>query len=200
LVSEEADGIVSLGSGPLRVSLDPFDGSKAYEFGIPPGTIFGIFEGGNDPSQFNGDKVLAAGVFIYRHSLELILTVGNETFRITANAIHPLFEIASRRVLICANLSNMANWATGWQAYFSSRLLNPTDPGKYNVRWYGSLAAHFGALLRTGGIFAYPPDSRSGYGQGHVRLIYEAIPISFIIEALGGKATDGMAPILESNH
>lgn len=196
LVSEEVDGIISLGPGNLSVSLDPFDGSKAYEFGIPPGTIFGIFDGGDDPSNFSGDRILAAGVFIYRHSLELILTVGMQTYRITANSTHPLHEITSCRALICANLSNISNWSDGWRDYFSSRILYQRHSGKYNTRWYGSLAAHFGALIRTGGIFAYPPDSRPGYSQGHLRLIYEAIPISYIIEALGGKATNGVTSIL----
>ncbi len=44
-------------------------------------------------------------------------------------------------------------------------------------------------------FFAYPPDSRLGYDQGHLRLIYEAIPISYIVEALGGRATNGNASI-----
>ena len=196
LVSEEVDGIVSIGSGNLSISLDPFDGSKAYEFGIPPGTIFGIFEGGDDPSQFSGNRVLAAGVFIYRHHLELILTVGGDTYRLTANSTNRLHEITSCNAMICANLSNMSNWTEGWRNYFTSYVLDQKGSARYNMRWYGSLAAHFGTLLRTGGIFAYPPDSRSGYSQGHLRLLYEAIPISYIIESLGGRATDGLTSIL----
>ena len=191
LVSEEVDGIVSLGTGRLSVSLDPFDGSKAYEFGIPPGTIFGVFDGGQEASEFKGDRVLAAGVFIYRHFLELILTIGGTTYRITANSTQRLQAIGSRRVLICANLSNMSSWPSGWRNYFASQVTDQTDSGEHNMRWYGSLAAHFGAVIRTGGIFAYPPDCRSGYGQGHLRLVYEAIPIAHIISALGGLATNG---------
>ena len=196
LVSEEADGIVPLGSGKLSVSLDPFDGSKAYEFGIPPGTIFGIFDTGDKPDQFSGDRVLAAGVFIYRHSLELVLAIGDNVYRISASSSQKLEGLTSRRVLICANLSNMSNWSKGWCDYIADRLLLQTDQGKHNMRWYGSLAAHFGAVIRTGGLFAYPPDSRPGYGKGHLRLVYEAIPISYIIVALGGRAIDGTKDIL----
>ena len=42
-----------------------------------------------------------------------------------------------------------------------------------------------------GGIFLYPADSRSGYETGRLRLVYEANPIAFLVEAAGGKAVDG---------
>ena len=196
LVSEEADGLEPTGSGTLSVTLDPFDGSKAYEFGIPPGTIFGIFEKGREPSDFRGDRILAAGVFIYRHNLELILSLDGRAFQISSAGAQELMEIPSRRSLVCSNLSNISKWEEGWQSYFASRVLERTAKDKHNMRWYGSLAAHFGAIVRSGGIFAYPPDSRDGYDQGHLRLLYEAIPISFIIDSLGGRASDGERAIL----
>jgi len=196
MVSEEADGLVALGKGSLTIALDPFDGSKAYEFGIPPGTIFSIYNASDRPSDFAGSKVLAAGVFIYRHTLELTLCLGNLTYRLTPSGCETLSLIPSRRALVCANFSNISKWDEGWRRYFASRVLEREGDTKHNMRWYGSLAAHFGALIRTGGLFAYPPDSRKGYDDGHLRLIYEAIPISHIIHSLGGRATNGSDPIL----
>jgi len=33
-------------------------------------------------------------------------------------------------------------------------------------------------LVLQGGLFAYPAAKRKGYEQGHLRLVYEAIPMS----------------------
>ncbi|MFN3315100.1 MAG: fructose-bisphosphatase class I, partial [Hyphomonas sp.] len=62
------------------------------------------------------------------------------------------------------------------------------------------LAAAVGELHRIllkGGVFLYPDDARPGYGNGRLRLIYESVPIAFLIEQAGGQATDGRAPILD---
>jgi fructose-1,6-bisphosphatase I len=50
-------------------------------------------------------------------------------------------------------------------------------------------------VLSRGGIFRYPRDSKNR--DGRLRLMYEANPMSFIIEQAGGAATDGHTPILE---
>ena len=49
--------------------------------------------------------------------------------------------------------------------------------------------------LLYGGIFMYPSDSRSP--KGKLRLMYECNPMAFIVEAAGGRATNGKKRILE---
>ena len=49
--------------------------------------------------------------------------------------------------------------------------------------------------LLYGGIFMYPADSR--HPKGKLRLMYECNPMAFIVEAAGGRATDGKKRILE---
>jgi fructose-1,6-bisphosphatase I len=46
-----------------------------------------------------------------------------------------------------------------------------------------------------GGIFMYPADQRSK--DGKLRLLYEANPMSFIVEQAGGKATTGTQRVLD---
>ncbi len=65
------------------------------------------------------------------------------------------------------------------------------------MRWAGSLVADSWRIFRRGGIFLYPEDSRRGYEFGRLRLVYEANPISFLIEQAGGLATDGQQNILD---
>jgi len=49
--------------------------------------------------------------------------------------------------------------------------------------------------LIKGGIFIYPADKKNRNGK--LRLMYECNPMSFLIEAAGGRATDGSQRILD---
>jgi fructose-1,6-bisphosphatase I len=64
-----------------------------------------------------------------------------------------------------------------------------------NVRYVGSLVADFHRNLLGGGVFAYPANRRSP--KGKLRLLYEASPLSMIVEQAGGAATDGNRRILD---
>lgn len=52
-------------------------------------------------------------------------------------------------------------------------------------------------IVLQGGAFLYPADRRKGYENGRLRLAYESVPIAFLMEAAGGKATDGTRRILD---
>ena len=47
--------------------------------------------------------------------------------------------------------------------------------------------------LLGGGVFYYPADAK--VPKGKLRLLYEAIPMSFLIEQAGGYASTGREPI-----
>ena len=57
------------------------------------------------------------------------------------------------------------------------------------MRWIGSLVAETFRILMRGGVFLYPADARRGYGEGRLRLVYEAHPIALIVERAGGAAS-----------
>jgi fructose-1,6-bisphosphatase I len=53
-------------------------------------------------------------------------------------------------------------------------------------------------ILMRGGVFLYPWDAREPDRAGKLRLLYEANPMSLIVERAGGKSTtDGKAAILD---
>jgi fructose-1,6-bisphosphatase I len=64
-----------------------------------------------------------------------------------------------------------------------------------NTRYVGSLVADFHRNLLGGGLFAYPANRKNK--RGKLRLLYEANPLSFIVEQAGGDATDGTGRILD---
>jgi fructose-1,6-bisphosphatase len=52
--------------------------------------------------------------------------------------------------------------------------------------------------LFGGGVFYYPADTKDPYKpSGKLRLLYEAVPMGYLIEQGGGYASTGRGPILE---
>ncbi len=72
---------------------------------------------------------------------------------------------------------------------------NATSAKPYSGRYVGSLVADFDRTIRKGGIFLYPVDSRRPHGR--LRLLYECLPLAFIMEQAGGMATNGVQRLVD---
>ncbi len=91
----------------------------------------------------------------------------------------------------------MRRWEPPVKRYIDECLAGTEGPrGKdFNMRWVASMVADVFRVLSRGGIFMYPRDSKNK--DGRLRLMYEANPMSFIVEQAGGAATDGRSRILD---
>ena len=67
----------------------------------------------------------------------------------------------------------------------------------FNTRWVASMVADVHRILTRGGVFLYPRDRKDPSKPGRLRLLYEASPMSFIVEQAGGAATNGHIRILD---
>ena len=65
------------------------------------------------------------------------------------------------------------------------------------MRWVASMVADVHRLLTRGGIFSYPLDSKCAPKGGKLRLMYEANPMSLLVEQAGGAASTGRQRMLE---
>lgn len=65
------------------------------------------------------------------------------------------------------------------------------------MRWVAAMVAEVHRILNRGGIFMYPRDNRDPSKPGKLRLMYEANPMSWLIEEAGGVATNGYERIRE---
>lgn len=67
------------------------------------------------------------------------------------------------------------------------------------MRWIASMVAEVHRILTRGGIFMYPIDAKMKEKglTGKLRLMYEANPMSFIVEQAGGMSTTGYQRILD---
>jgi fructose-1,6-bisphosphatase I len=97
------------------------------------------------------------------------------------------------------NMSNKRHWHPPVQRYVDELLAGETGPrGKdFNMRWIASMVADVHRILTRGGIFMYPWDAREPGKAGKLRLMYEANPMSFLVEQAGGAAINGVQRIMD---
>ena len=202
ILSEERADLIKHGNGKYSLALDPLDGSKSAKIGIPCGAIFGVFKNADHISDFNGSHIMMSGFFVFGINLEIYLAIDQKVYKGNWNSDHdnwdfiPLQKLPHAK-MIAINTSNKNKWDE-WLQDFYDDLVDVEDEKRksYNMRWYASMVAEIKRLILQGGLFAYPNDSRKGYENGHLRLIYEAIPMAYLIDTLGGRSTDGKKSIL----
>jgi len=208
-LSEEREQPVTLSSsGQLVCACDPLDGSSNIDTNLTIGTIFSIYPAPDDKIETNllcpGREQIAAGFFAYGPQTALLLTYGNGVFAFCFDGTQ--YRLMDWQVRIpcqtsefAINAANHRHWSARTASYID-QLIAGKQGGRgrnFNMRWAGSLVADCWRILRRGGIFLYPEDSRRGYESGRLRLVYEANPISFLVEQAGGLATDGEQDILD---
>ncbi|MDE2377452.1 class 1 fructose-bisphosphatase [Bradyrhizobium sp.] len=193
----------------ICVAIDPLDGSSNIDINMTVGTIFSILPAPDDLSlafHQRGTTQLAAGFVTYGPQTALVLTVGDGVDVFVLDRSAACFRLARCRVQIpetadefAINASNRRHWDPPVRAFIDECLAGLDGPANrdFNMRWIGSLVAEAYRILTRGGVFLYPSDARPGYGDGRLRLTYEAHPIAFIMEQAGGAASTGRERILD---
>lgn len=215
--SEEVDEpimVPAMERGEYILLFDPLDGSSNIDVNISVGTIFSVLKAPKgckaDPvlSDFmqDGTKQKAAGFVVYGPSTVLVLTTGQGVNMFTLDNRIGEFVLTKQGVSIPAdtkeyaiNMSNQRFWEKPMQDYIDDCQLGEKGPlGKrYNMRWVASMVAEVFRILVRGGIFMYPYDSRDPSKPGKLRLMYEANPMSFIVEQAGGMSSTAHERIMD---
>ena len=199
--------------GEYLLLFDPLDGSSNIDVNVTIGTIFSVLkapEGMKEPTEQDflqpGTKQVAAGYAVYGPQTVLVLTTGNGVNCFTLDREMGSWVMTQRDMRIpeetleyAINASNSRHWFPPVKRYGSELEAGKEGPrGKnFNMRWIASMVADVHRILNRGGIFMYPADARDPDKPGKLRLMYEANPMSMIIEQAGGAATDGQTRILD---
>ena len=217
MASEEMDSIHVVPNrypqGEYMLLFDPLDGSSNIDVNVSIGTIFSVLRKvgharGVSEEDFlqPGRHQAAAGYCVYGPQTMLVLTVGNGVAMFTLDRETGSWVLTQQDVQIpedtkefAINMSNMRHWAPPVRRYIDECLAGKTGPrGKdFNMRWVASMVADVHRILMRGGVFMYPWDQREPDKPGKLRLMYEANPMSFLIEQAGGMATNGTERILD---
>lgn len=215
MASEEEENIIHIPHhhilGKYVLLFDPLDGSSNIDANVSIGTIFSIYKRitpDNTPGTLDdclqaGMHQVAAGYIVYGSSTVLTYTAGSGAHCFTLEPSigefllsHENIKIPSKGKIYSINEGNYKYWHPGLKKYI--KYLQEEDEATnrpYSTRYIGSMVADIHRTLLYGGIFMYPADSRNPNGK--LRLMYECNPVAMIIEAAGGKASDGKKRLLE---
>ena len=217
MASEEMDSIHVVPNrypqGEFLLLFDPLDGSSNIDVNVSIGTIFSVLRKVGHGRGVSEDDFLqpgkhqaAAGYCVYGPQTTLVLTVGDGVAMFTLDRETGSWVLTEDQVRIpedtrefAINMSNLRHWAEPVRRYIDECLAGQEGPrGKdFNMRWVASMVADVHRILTRGGIFLYPWDKREPGKPGKLRLLYEANPMSMLVEQAGGMATNGQQRILD---
>ena len=217
MASEEMDDIHVVPNrypqGEYLLLFDPLDGSSNIDVNVSIGTIFSVLKKTTPSSDVqthdflqSGRQQVAAGYCVYGPQTTLVLTVGDGVCMFTLDKEEGAFILTQDGVQIptqtqefAINMSNMRHWDEPVKRYIDECLAGTEGVrGKnFNMRWIASMVADVHRILMRGGVFMYPWDKREPNKPGKLRLMYEANPMSWLVEQAGGASTNGHHAILD---
>ncbi|XP_015176919.1 PREDICTED: fructose-1,6-bisphosphatase 1 [Polistes dominula] len=211
LVSEENNDAIEVETEKLSkyvVCFDPLDGSSNIDCLVSVGSIFGIYKKLDNTDSSNisnalqpGRNVVAAGYALYGSATMIVLSIGHGVngfmydpaigeFILTERNM----SIPSRGNIYSINEGNESLWDTSIKNYIHSKKY-PNNGKPYSARYVGSMVADVHRTIKYGGIFLYPSTKTNPNGK--LRLLYECIPMAYLIKEAGGLASNGEIDILD---
>ena len=198
--------------GPYLLVFDPLDGSSNTDVNVSVGTIFSVLRHATAAVPTTADylqpgtRQVAAGYAIYGPATMLVLTVGKGTHGFTLDReignfilTHPNLAIPEDTSEFAINTSNARFWEPPVHRYVTECQAGKAgERGRdFNMRWIASMVAEVHRILMRGGVFMYPRDTKDASKPGRLRLMYEANPISLLIEQAGGAASTGRRRLMD---
>lgn len=212
--SEEEDtSVAGDADGKYIVSFDPLDGSSNIEINSLIGTIFSIMHApagmaADDPDMFKqpGHQQVCAGYVLYGPATILAMTTGKGTHFYVLDRTHGGYLRVEKNVQIpkdthefAINMSNQRFWQQPMKNYIADLLKGKEGVrGKnFNMRWIAAMVGDVHRVLTRGGLFTYPADTKDPKKPYKLRLMYEANPMSFLVEQAGGLSVTSEGRIMD---
>jgi len=192
LASEEQPDLLTFpgSASGLGVTIDPLDGSSLIGVNLAVGTIVGIYRGS---PMCPGNEMLGAMYVLYGPltTLTYSLREGVHEFALDDGGVFVLQEedVTIPEGKIYAPGALRRDYLPAHRGF-----IEKLEEEGYKLRYSGSFVADVHQILHKGGVFTYPPFA--GNERGKLRLLFEAIPMGFIVSQAGGAASDGRRDLL----
>ncbi len=188
---EQPDVLTFVGStSDLGLTIDPLDGSSLIGVNLAVGTIVGIYRG-NVLSP--GEGMLGAMYVLYGPltTLTYCLRGGVHEFALDDQGEFILQEegVTIPEGKIYAPGALRRDYLPAHREFIEG-----LEAEGYKLRYSGSFVADVHQILHKGGVFTYP--AFAGNERGKLRLLFEAIPMGFIVSQAGGAVSDGRRDLL----
>ncbi|HOH72553.1 MAG TPA: class 1 fructose-bisphosphatase [Syntrophales bacterium] len=194
--SEEQDQIIQIGKGQEKyfVTADPLDGSSLVDTNLAIGTIIGIHNG---TMYGKGRETMVAALYItYGPLITMVYSAGKGTHEFVLNREGEyVLSQENIRLREKGDIYSLGGLRKDWTPEHL-RFVADLEAAGYKLRYSGGFVPDINqVLIKNGGVFTYPALRKSP--QGKLRLLFELLPMAFLIEQAGGEATDGKRRILD---
>ena len=193
-VSEEQSTAVDVGadpddSGAVAVAVDPLDGSSNVRSNNPTGTIVGVYDA---PLPAGGDDLVGSAYVLFGPTTRMVVARDGR--------VQEYLLDDGARTLLTADLTlpaeptvyGFGGGRDAWPAPFRTYAESVAEELK--LRYGGAFVADVTQVLSYGGVFAYP--ALTDATRGKLRTLFEAIPVANVVEAAGGRSSDGERSLL----
>ncbi|CDJ42603.1 sedoheptulose-1,7 bisphosphatase, putative [Eimeria tenella] len=206
--SEEETALQEVNAnGSLVVCWDPLDGSSIIDCNWSVASIFGIWRIGENGLQWNGPDTLinstgrqqvAAVLVIYGPRTTALLSVCGVTVDLQLDAEGGAPVILRGPCCIKKNgakIFSPANLRAAQDLPAYQKMVQQWMEKKYTLRYTGGLGPDVYQLFVKGhGVFCNPASDEA---PAKLRLAFEVAPIAFIVEAAGGRSSNGKRSALD---
>lgn len=187
IASEDSTEPRDTGTG-VAVAIDPLDGSSNITSNNLVGTIVGVYDA---PLPAAGSALVAAAYVVYGPITTMVVAADGT---VTELAIRDGDVLTLDRHVTLPDdpvVYGFGGAPAAWTPGFRSFAEEIKDELK--LRYGGAMVGDVNQVLSYGGLFSYPAlDDRP---EGKLRLQFEAIPMGAIIEAAGGRSSNGSRPL-----
>lgn len=185
--------------GRLSVAFDPLDGSSIVACNWAVGTIVGIWEAKRLVGVC-GREMVGAVVTVYGPRTTMFVAVGDRWGKSGRRVVEFTLgedgwsvslvpgDVKEGKLFAPANLRATQDHA-GYQ-----RLIAWYMKERYTLRYTGGMVPDVTQILTKGyGVFTSPASNKA---PPKLRLLYEVLPMAYVIEACGGRSSDGGGSVL----
>ena len=196
------------GTGRYALFIDPLDGSSNVDVNGELGSIFSLyrlshagFPRREGDLRKKGQEQVAAGYLLYGPSLTLVCTAGTGVYQFTLDQEVGEYFLTASQIRMpdkgrfySVNEGNSRKWTEDTLKFLTYLKEADSETGRpYSARYSGCLVADVHRILWKGGLYLYPAEEKKP--EGKLRLMYEAAPLTFVIEQAGGIGSTGLERI-----
>ena len=191
ITTEEQPEILSFKSASdIGLTIDPLDGSSLIGINLTVGTIVGIHRG--DVLK-PGREMIGAMYILYGPLTVLVYTLGKGVHEFVLNTQGDYVLQHENLTIPEGKIYSPGALRIEWLPYHLKWVEQLESEG-YKLRYSGSFVADVHQVLHNGGVFTYP--AYKGRDKGKLRLLFECVPMGYIVTQAGGAVSDGARDIL----
>ncbi|CAM4940958.1 unnamed protein product [Rotaria socialis] len=196
MASEENENLVEVEipkQGKYVVCFDPLDGSSNIDCLVTIGSIFAVWKKPDHATNLM-DCVLQTATREGVNGFTLDPSIG-EFILTSPNMKMPEMGAKGSQKIYSINEGYAKYWDKATTEYVQSKKFPEGKEKPFGNRYVGSMVADVHRTILYGGVFLYPATKDAK--DGKIRLLYESIPMAYIVEKAGGASSDGQQSILK---